>query len=411
MQSFRYVAVAPGGRKVQGVVSASSHESAEAQLVRKQLFPMSLEVTSGTVPSTSAAIAERRLFTKRSKAPKADEISEFLRAICVMVQSGVTVVESLQAIAENAATPAVQELARAMKQEILAGRSLAQSMATHPREFPEVVVDMVSVADESGRLVETLQSVIAYLDRNNAVRKNIIASLTYPGILMSASGIGFLVLIVVILPTFGEAFDSLNVKLPWFTTALMELGKFIRDNVILCLLGVIGSVIGLRRALKLPEIKRAVSLFLLRVPVVGPILTQIALNRSLRTLGSLLKTNVPIIDAITYAAKVAGHIPLTQAWDQVRSMVGNGGAMSESMTATGVFPKMVTQMVAVGERSGRVSELIETITEHSEEHVDRRIKTAVSLVEPMVIIGMGLLVGMITISILMPLFSINNSIK
>ncbi len=92
-------------------------------------------------------------------------------------------------------------------------------------------------------------------------------------------------------------------------------------------------------------------------------------------------------------------------------MVGNGGAMSESMTATGVFPKMVTQMVAVGERSGRVSELIETITEHSEEHVDRRIKTAVSLVEPMVIIGMGLLVGMITISILMPLFSINNSIK
>lgn len=411
MQTFRYVALGPGGKRVHGELVAATIESAESQLVQKNLYPTKLETSTTSVKNVASASAKAAPFSKRKKSVTVDDVCEMLRAICVMLQSGVPVMEGLQAVAENASAVSVQDLARSMKNDVLAGRSFSQAMAQHPKAFPEVVVDMVSVADESGKLAETLANVIVYLDRNNTVRKNIIGSLVYPGILMSASGLAFLVLIVVILPTFGEAFDSLGVKLPWFTQALLDLGKFIQGNTLLVVGGVVGSIWGIRKAMTVQKVKRAYSLFLLKLPVVGPILTQVALNRSLRTLGSLLRTNVPIIEAITYASRVANHIPLQSAWESVRTTVGNGGGMAESMLATRAFPKMVIQMVAVGERSGKVSELIETITDHSEQHVERRIKTAVSLLEPMVIVGMGIMVGMITISILMPLFSINNNLK
>lgn len=411
MQTFRYVALGPGGKRVHGELVAATIESAESQLVQKNLYPTKLETSTTSVKNVASASAKAAPFSKRKKSVTVDDVCEMLRAICVMLQSGVPVMEGLQAVAENASAVSVQDLARAMKNDVLAGRSFSQAMAQHPKAFPEVVVDMVSVADESGKLAETLANVIVYLDRNNTVRKNIIGSLVYPGILMSASGLAFLVLIVVILPTFGEAFDSLGVKLPWFTQALLDLGKFIQGNTLLVVGGVVGSIWGIRKAMTVQKVKRAYSLLLLKLPVVGPILTQVALNRSLRTLGSLLRTNVPIIEAITYASRVANHIPLQAAWESVRTTVGNGGGMAESMLATRAFPKMVIQMVAVGERSGKVSELIETITDHSEQHVERRIKTAVSLLEPMVIVGMGIMVGMITISILMPLFSINNNLK
>lgn len=412
MQQYRYVALGPGGKRQQGEVAATSLEMAEAQLVQKNLYPTKLELAKGGAGAKEgAAAAKPGLFTKRSKAASVDDICEMLRAMCVMIQSGVPVVEALQAVAENASSPAVQELARAMKGDIMAGRSLSQAMAAHPRSFPEVVVDMVAVADESGKLADTLQNVIGYLDRNNTVKKNIIGAMVYPGILMGASAVAFLVLVVVILPTFAEAFDSLGVKLPWFTTMLIEMGKFIRANLLVSIGSVVGAIVGWKRLMKVPKVKRVYSLFLLKLPVVGPILTQVALNRSLRTLGSLLRTSVPIIEAITYSARVANHIPLQAAWDTVRITVGNGGALADSMAATGQFPKMVIQMVAVGERSGKVSDLLEVITEHSEQHVERRIKTAVSLLEPLVIIGMGLMVGLITISILLPLFSINNNLK
>ncbi len=410
MQNFRYVALGPGGKKVHGELAAASIELAEAQLVQKNLYPTKLETTS-SAKATGAAQEKSAPFSRRKKAASVDDVCEMLRALCVMLQSGVPVVEGLQAVAENASAPSIQKLAKGMKADVLSGRSLSQSMAQYPKAFPEVVVDMVSVADESGKLADTLQNVIVYLDRNNTVRKNIVGSLVYPGILMGASGLAFLVLIVVILPTFGEAFSSLGVKLPWFTQALLDLGKFIKGNPLLVIGGLIGLRFGIKKALTYQKVKRAYSLGLLKLPVVGPILTQVALNRSLRTLGSLLRTNVPIIEAITYASRVANHIPLTAAWESVRANVGNGSPIAESMTVTGAFPKMVIQMVAVGERSGRVPDLLETITEHSEQHVERRIKTAVSLLEPLVIVGMGVLVGMITVSILMPLFSINNNLN
>lgn len=411
MNQYRYVALGSNGRKITGEVLAPNLEAAENQLAQQNLYPTQIEPANAKASSTKEGAPRSSLFTKRINAPNVDEVSEMLRAMSVMTQSGVTVVEALQAVADNAASPGIQELARNMRNDIMSGRSLSQSMAFYPQAFPEVVVDMVAVADESGKLSETLQSVITYLDRNNTVRKNIISALVYPSILMGASVVAFLILVVVILPTFADAFESLEVKLPWFTTMLLEFGKFIRNNLLVSIGSIVLAVMGWKRLMKVPRVKRAYSLFLLKLPVIGPILNQIALNRSLRTLGSLLRTNVPIIESITYAAKVANCIPLVSAWDNVRIMVGNGGSLAESMAATSAFPKMMIQMVAVGERSGRISELLEVMTEHSEQQAERRIKTAVSLLEPLVIVGMGVMVGMITISILLPLFSINNNIR
>jgi|LakMenEpi03Aug12_release.lakeMendotaPanAssembly.Ray.scaffolds.fasta_scaffold23894_3 type II secretory pathway component PulF len=408
MHQYKYTALEAGGKRTTGELAANSAEAAEAQLMQKNLFPTKLELITNDNPKKATNTPEVR---KSRKKVSVDDICEMLRAITVMAQSGVPVGEGLQTVAENATSAAVQDIARALKNDVMSGRTLSQAMAAHPRAFPKVVVDMIAIADEGGRLADTLENVVVYMDKTNAVRKNVVAALTYPGILMGGSLIAFLALIVVVLPTFNEAFSSLGVKLPMFTMILLSAGIFIKSNFLLCIAGVIGSIYGFKHARKNPKFDRLVRIGMIKVPIVGPILTTLAINRSLRTLGSLLKTNVPIIDALTYSGRVANHIHLEAAFEQVKVSVGNGSTLAEAFSATKQFPKMVIQMVSVGERSGRLSELLFTITEHSEAAAERKIKSAVSLLEPAVIVGMGVLVGMITMSILMPLFSLSNNIN
>lgn len=415
MHAYKYTAINPSGKRVTGEITSASSAEAERTLAEQQVFVTKIEPAGpNLVVKEGGADKERSGINRqigKTKPPKIDDVCEMLRALSVMVESGVPVVEGLQSIVENGSTQGIQDVAKAVRSDVMGGLTLSQALSKHPRVFPQVVVDMIAVSDENGKMVETFNNVIAYLDRNSAVKKNIIASLTYPGILIGASGTAFMVLIVVILPTFHEAFGSLGVQLPWFTVRLMELGIFIKSKPLFILAGMVGGYFGIKKALRVPKVGRYVALVLYKLPIVGAIITDIARNRSLRTLGSLLSTSVPIIDAIRYASRVSGHLLLQNAWDHVAISVGNGGTVSESMAATKMFPKMVIQMVAVGERSGRVAEMITTLTEHSENQTERKIKSAVSMLEPLVIIGMGILVGMITMSILMPLFSISNNVQ
>lgn len=403
MSQWKYVAVGPDGRRYSGEIAAGSAAAAEAALAEKKLYPTSLEPAA----EKSGSVAT----SKTSKKVKGNDVCELLRSIAVMLHAGVPLVEAMVALEENASHAGVQEVVRDMRLEILSGKSLSQAMINRGSVFPQVVCDMVSVSDDSGNMVETLNGAVTYLEKTAAVRKSVIGALIYPGILMSASGIAFLALIVVILPTFNEAFSSMGVKLPWFTTMLMQLGTFIRGNPILIFGGLIGAVVGWKLAMKRPAFQNAVKILLAKLPLIGPIVLTFAMNRALRTMASLLQTKVPIVDAIGYARRVSGHPYFEDAFDKIGTTVGNGATLADSMTGTGRFPKMIVQMVAVGERSGRVSDLIMNTVEHSEADVERRIKSAVGVLEPAVIIIMGLVVGMITVSILMPLFSINNSIK
>ncbi len=409
MQIWKYVALGPGGRRVTGEITAQSMEEAENLLSARSLFPTKIAPSKQVDETISKPSSS--LFAKRVKKPKVDDVCEMLRAMAVMVGAGVPLVESLTALAENAAHPGIQEVARIMKVDMMAGKSISQALFVHPDVFPQVVCDMISVSDDAGRLHETLNSAIEYMDKTNTVRKNVISSLTYPGILMGASGVAFLVLIVVILPTFNEAFSSMGVKLPWFTTMLLNIGIFIKSRILFVIFGTIGLVMGWKRLMKIPAFNNQFLLILSRVPVLGSIIMGLSLNRSLRTLGSLLRTGIPIIEGLSYASRVAGHPIYAAAYDQVKIAIGNGATLSDAMANTKRFPKMVIQMVAVGERSGKMSELISVVTEHGEAEIDRKVKSAVSLLEPAVIIGMGIVVGMITISILMPMFQMNNQIK
>jgi type II secretory pathway component PulF len=414
MQQFRYDAVGANGAKKSGEISASSAFAAEQLLAEQSLFPTRLEVVEGGKARSPKGEKAKPVVNQKVKTRgkvKADEVTDLLRSIMVMLESGVPIAEGLQAVMENSSSPRVEVVAGALRADIMSGRSFAQAMARQPETFQKIVVDMVSVSDEGGRMAETLRHVIEYLDRQNTVKRNIIAAMVYPSILMGASAIAFLALIVVILPTFNEAFSSLGVKLPWYTMMLLHIGQFIKGNFIFCVLGIFGAVFGFKRAMKTEKFANFVQGILIRLPVIGPIITAICLNRSLRTLGSLLQTSVAITQAIQYAGRVSNHVKIGPAYQMVSQRVEGGSSLSEAMTMTKQFPKLTVQMVAVGERSGKVAELLLTNVEHTEAQTERKIKGAVSMLEPLVIIGMGIVIGAITMSILMPLFTINNSIK
>lgn len=404
MNTFKYVAIGPGGKQVTGQVLAKSVAAAEGQLLAKQLIPTELAEVS------AQATSQRPFASERKKARVSDGI-ELLRSLSVMLAAGVQMIEALEAIAENASSPAIQAIAEDLKANVLKGQPLGKAMSAHPTAFSQLVCDMVAVGDEAGRMTETIDGAVSYMDRSLTVRKNVVGALIYPGILMGASLLSFLVLIVVILPTFKQAFDSLQVKLPLFTTLLLNFGIFLRTQPHFVIAGLLAMFFGTRAFLRTARGRLLLQKTLDRVPIVGDILSGIALNRSLRTLATLLSTRVPIVDALEYARRVSNHFRFEKAIEDVKSHVKNGQALAEAMRNTQQFPKMVVQMVAVGERSGRVDQLVTTLVEHREVDIDRKIKSAVSILEPLVIIGMGIMVGMITISILMPLFSINNSIR
>lgn len=406
MTRFKYFAVEFSGREVTGEIRASSLEAAERALSLKQLIPTRLVVAEGE----GGASGRAKPFSRDNKL-KADDVTEFLRSLAVMLEAGVPLAEALQGLSESAVSVPLQTIASEMRGDLLDGKTLSQAMGPHGRAFPKIVRQMVAVSDETGQLHACLLEAIAYLDRVTEIRKSLIASLTYPMILMGASLTAFLALVVLVLPTFNEAFVSLGVKLPWYTSALVSLGIFIRQQFIVLLALGIAGFFGFRAALRRETFREKLDRFFIRLPIVGPILTQYALNRSLRTLTSLLSTGVPVIDSIGYAESVARHPWLNQAYQTVKTAVGNGAPLADSMSSTGSFPKMVIQMVSVGERTGRLAQLLKVVVDHSEVDAERRVKRAVSLMEPIVIVGMGILVGLITISILIPLFSINNNIR
>lgn len=404
MTKWKFVALDGAGKRQTGVVPAANQGAVEAFLAEKRWIPVQLD----ELQTTEFALVKeggRRWFRP---GPKAADATALLRSIAVMTAAGIPLAETLEGIAENPSSDAVRMIAQQMNSEIMQGRSLSQALRSHPALFPEIICEMVAVSDDTGRLNESLQMAVDFLETNQMVRKNVMGALTYPCILMGASLVSFLLLLVVILPTFNEAFSSMGVKMPVFTEILLRLGLFLRSNLLW--LGIVGIVLGVigKIALRQPAAKRYVALAIAHFPVIGNLQKHFALNRAMRTFAALTEARIPIVDAIGHASRVARHPYLTPAFEVVKLSVKNGVGLADAMSSTKQFPGLIIQMVGSGERSGRLAELVARAVEHGESELERKIKAAVSLLEPIVIVGMGLIVGAITISILMPLFSMSN---
>ncbi len=413
MTVFRYKAFQADGNAVIGELSAPSQEVAEAKLHEQKLSPVYV-VQGGKAPverslkNKAEAYKPKRF--RRNRVTNED-ICDLLRSMAVMCKAGVSLVDSLDTIIVNASNEAMEDIGKRVKADVLAGKSLSRGLEAFPQYFPDIVCEMVGVADEGGQLAQALTNATNYLEERNQVKKTVGAALVYPLMLLGICGLTTLGFMVFILPTFAQTFAGMNVKLPAITQMLLNLGTFLQKNLTLLVITLITLPLAARKILRIPRVKDAISNLTYKLPIAGPVVQLMALARASSTLASLMGTNIPIMLSLEYAGKVAYYRTLVQAFDKVRSDVESGSTLAEAMGATHAFPPMTVQLVSVGERSGQLPELLQTASEQLQAQADRRLKAMLALMEPTLIVFMGGLIGTLTLSILMPLFQLNSNIK
>jgi type IV pilus assembly protein PilC len=277
--------------------------------------------------------------------------------------------------------------------------------------FPPIIVDMIRVAETGGRLDQALDNGAAYMERAADLKRKIVNAMLYPSVMLGVSSSTILVLIIFVMPRFAVVFKQMKAELPLTTQVMLKSGDFIRSQPLMSAVGLVAFIVGLTIALKNPVSQRMLSGVAARMPLLGELMKRLALARSLQSISTLVASNVPLLAAIEAGARVAGHAQLEKALYTAKDDIERGSSMSEALGKHAVFPKQVIQLVAVGERTGRLPQLLSTVCKSMETEVDGRLKALVSVIEPLMIVGMGLIVGSITMSIIGPIYSAVENIR
>lgn len=409
MAAFAYKAVGSDGARTSGTIHAETIAEAERRLVASDATILALAPASAGERAKDAAGAPvAKAFGKRVSAADAADV---LRNLAVMAETGVPFVEALESILAAARTPTIEVGLTRVRDAVVGGQSLSGAMRTAPEMFPPLVTDMVRIAESGGRLDTALDSGADYLERVAELRKKVVNAMMYPCVMLSVSFMTLGILIVFVMPKFAVMFASMKADLPWTTKFMLSAGDAVRANPLGSLLTLAGAIVGIIVVSRLPWGKAAIAATAGRTPLLGELLRRLALSRALQSIATLAAAGVPLLQAIEHGARVAGPGRTGKALLAARDDVERGAALSDALATTGAFPKTLVQMVAVGERTGRLPALLARLAEGMENDVDARLKALVATIEPLMIVVMGVIVGGITVSIIGPIYSVVENIK
>lgn len=412
MQVFRYKGYDTHGKKVEGELAAASIEEVERKISAQSVTVIAI-FPAGAIRKTSSEGENSTPLSRFGFGPKKPsdaDLATVLRDLAVMAETGVPFVEALDAVIITAPTQMLRTGLDRLKTEIVGGKGLSAGMRNCGL-FPVVVSEMVKVAEEGGRLDRALANAANYLERAADLRKKVMNAMLYPIVLTVIAFSTLIVMITFVLPRFADIFKTMKTEVPAITQFLLGIGQGIKSNPVPFAVGVVGAIVAVKMAWATPKIHRAISTILLKVPVLGELLRRLALSRAFQSIATLLSTNVSLMNAMEHGAKVAGNPVIHDALLRARHSVEHGVSLSDALAETKVFPVSLVQMVTVGERTGRLGMLMTSTANHMEEDVDGRLKALVSIVEPVMIVVMGAIVGLITMSIIIPMYSVVENMK
>jgi type II secretory pathway component PulF len=409
MVSYQYKGIGSDGGRVEGTINAQSIEEAERKLAMQDVAVLSLYRSQSKAKQSSEKNGSLPAVTR--KKVSAQDSATTLRNMAVMADAGVPFVEALDAVIASARTPVISDSLKLVKEAVVGGQGLAQSLRLAPNMFPAIIVDMIRVAEAGGRLDQALANGATYMERAAELRRKIINAMMYPMVMLGVSVATILILIIVVMPKFAQTFSQMKAQLPVTTKLMLDGGTFIRSQPLVALAVFAGLIFGTAFLLKLKFVQDLLEAIASRTPILGELIKRLAMTRSLQSIATLTASNVPLLVAIEQGARVASHRRISTALITARDEIERGKSMSEAMEETGAFPKQITQIIAVGERTGRLPQLLNAICGSMEEEVDGRLKALVSVIEPLMIVTMGVVVGSITMSIIGPIYSVVENIK
>lgn len=404
MTNFKYAAKDNAGKTVEGTIQANDKNEVVAELRKKNLVAMRVD-EAGAFSARASNTKRGGFFAPKAKASN-QELVIFTRQLATMLGAGLALLESLEVLGDQAESPGLKMTCHTLLSEVRGGSDLSAAMAKCPKAFDELYVAMVKAGEVSGQMDIILERLADYQEASESLRREIKAAMTYPVISMIlVLGItAFLMLGVV--PGFRAVFDSLDSELPAITKFVLETAEWMKANVITWVLGLGGAITGF---VMFKRTERGTILwdrFLLRAPVFGPLARKIALARFSRTFATLIRSGVPIMGTLDIVAETSGNKIISQVVLNCRDSVRAGNMLSEPLSKSPVFPTMVTRMIAIGERTGSLEVLLEKIAEFYDAQVKAAVKSLTSLIEPILISVMGVIVGVVVMSVFLPILDV-----
>ncbi len=395
MPVFEYSARTRTGGATTGTIDAPSRDEVVQQLRKNRMI-----------------VVRVREQKKRKKGPRIPtrDLVVFTRQFATMVNSGLPLVQALDILADQTENKALSEVTKQVVYDVESGHTLADALDRHKNAFSNLYVNMVA-AGEAGGILDTIMLRLAtFLEKNDAIVRKVKGAMVYPAVIFSVAAICVLVLLVFVIPTFQQMFASVNLELPLPTRVVIALSDFLQGFWPALLVAGIGGFFGVRYYYGTENGKLVIDRGLLAFPVLGDLLRKSAVSRFTRTLGTLLSSGVSILEGLEITARTAGNRVIHDAVMESRVSIAGGATIAGPLQKSAVFPPMVTSMIAVGEATGGLDDMLTKIADFYDDEVDAAVGTLISLLEPVMIVFLGLVVGGMIVAMYLPIFDMINAV-
>lgn len=400
MTKYIYKARNRFGIESSGYLDAPSSRDAIALLEEKKLTPVSL------LPKISRSAVLEKFMVNFEQKVKIEDLIIFSQQLSSLVNSGVTLIESLDAVHDQIKSGTLKSAIRTVKNDIEGGKSFSEALAMHPKIFSNFIVNMIKAGERAGILGKILERMASILGKELDTQKKIQAAVRYPSIVLFALAVAFIVLVTFVIPRFSVIYSSFKTELPLPTRILIGINWMVRHYWFLILAGIGSFIFAFKKAIENPKGRIEFDRFLLNLPVFGSLFIKIILSRFSRMLSAMLNAGITVVEALTIASRTTGNEVTSKIIISVKEEIIKGENLSNSLRAASIFPPVVVQMVAVGEKSGNLEDMLSRVADYFEKETDYMVDNLTSLIEPMLIFGLGLIVTTLALGIFLPVWNL-----
>lgn len=412
MPVFEYRGLSAAGKQVTGLLEAESSKSLRAQLRKVDVFLTDVlgqsEARTGKKAAADREVQFARFFRGRVSA---EDVAVITRQLSTLLHAGVTLVESLAALVDQTEKDRLKRALSDVKQRVNEGSSLADALGQHPRIFGNLYVNMVRAGEASGALDAVLARLADFTEGQAKLKQKLVGTLIYPAIMTVIGGGILAMLMTVVVPKVTRIFETMQATLPWTTRVLIFASNLLSGWWWLILPVVVGSVVAVVAWTRSAKGRPVFDAWVLRLPVAGTLLRMLLVSRFSRTLATLLKAGVPMLTAMDITKNVVTNTVLAGVVEMARDAIREGESIAGPLKRSGQFPPLVYHMIAVGERSGQLEEMLLNVADSYENQVNVRLGALTALLEPLIIVAMGAIIAFVAFSILMPILQLNTTIR
>ncbi len=398
MTAFSYTARTAQGDLKFATIQAANKDEAVAQLKKLKLTVVKLEEAAKSASSTRGSVSMR-------------DIVIFTRQFSTMINSGLPLVQALDILSKQSESKVLQNVTRQVVFDVESGYTVADALAKHPNAFTELYVNMVAAGEAGGILDTILMRLATFLEKNDALVRKVKGAMIYPVVISAVAGSAILILLIFVIPTFEAMFASVGMALPLPTRIVIWMSKFVQSYWWLLLAGAFLAVHLLKKYYATSKGQLVIDRLLLTLPVLGDVLRKSAVSRFTRTLGTLISSGVSILEGLEITAKTAGNRVVSDAILASRASIAGGDTIAGPLAKSRVFPPMVLSMISVGEQTGGLDEMLTKIADFYDEEVDAAVGGLLALLEPIMIVFLGVVVGGMVVAMYLPIFDMMGAVQ